>query len=169
MKRSATILVILFLTSPATAQTAQAAIAAFSQHCFSPYLTAKTAETVLSGPGTRYDFYDLRPFSVAAVSPATRRSATPGTDRRCEVAFDGEHTVAAIGSVTDALEREGILTEAEMPEGFEETPGTALLAARQLNPQRIAVVHVGTRDGPNGVETFISVERLHPRNLEASE
>ena len=159
----------VFGVTSAQADTADAAITAFSQHCFSPYLTAKTAETALSIPGARYDFYDLRPFSVAAVSPVTRRAATPGTDRRCEVAFDGAHTAAAIISVTDALEREGILTAVDLPEGFEETPGTALLAARQLNPRRVAVVHVGTRDGPNGTETFLSVERLHPRNLEASE
>jgi hypothetical protein len=26
----------------------------------------------------------------------------------------------------------------------------------------VAVVHVGTRPGPNGIETFLNVERLMP-------
>jgi hypothetical protein len=40
--------------------------------------------------------------------------------------------------------------------------GTEFVAARYLNPNRIAVVQVGTRLGPNGIETFINVERLQP-------
>ena len=38
--------------------------------------------------------------------------------------------------------------------------GTSLLGARRLNPRRVAVVHTGTRPGPNGIETFLNVERL---------
>jgi hypothetical protein len=30
------------------------------------------------------------------------------------------------------------------------------------DPNRIAVVQVGTRPGPGGIETFINVERLQP-------
>ncbi|WP_254796861.1 hypothetical protein [Sulfitobacter albidus] len=49
-----------------------------------------------------------------------------------------------------------------MPETFPAQDGTTFIAARQLNPKRIAVVQVGTRPGPNGTETFVSVERLDP-------
>ncbi len=134
---------------------------AFAAHCFSPLLTAETAAERLAP--ARVDFYDLRPFSSAnEVSEPIGRPVTPGTDRRCEVAFDGAHIEAGTAAVLMGLEREGILTEAAVPEAFPAQSGTALIAARYLNPNRIAVVQVGTRPGPNGIETFINVERLEP-------
>jgi hypothetical protein len=134
---------------------------AFAAHCFSPYLTAETAVERLAP--ARVDFYDLRPFSSAnPVSEPTGRPATPGTDRRCEVAFDGEHVEAGTDAVVMGLEREGIETEAEVPAAFPAQDGAEFVAARYLNPNRIAVVQVGTRLGPNGIETFINVERLEP-------
>jgi hypothetical protein len=141
---------------------AEAASAAFAAHCFSPLMTAARAAEVLAAPGTRVDFYDLDPFSATAPSPVTGRAATEGTDRRCEVAFDGTHGDIAASAALAGLEQEGIRTEAPLPDRFEALDGTILLAARQLNPRRIAVVHVGTRPGPNGVETFLTVERLTP-------
>lgn len=135
---------------------------AFAAHCFSPYMTAGRAEEVLASTGARVEFYDLDPFSNASPSPVTGRVATPGTDRRCEVAFDGAHGALAANAAVAGLEREGIRTDAPLPDGYEATDETALLAARQLNPNRVAVVHVGTRPGPNGVETFLTVERLMP-------
>ena len=53
-------------------------------------------------------------------------------------------------------------TEAPLPDRYRATEGTELLAARQLNPRRIAVVHAGTRPGSTGIETFVFVERLMP-------
>ena len=136
------------------------AIAAFGAHCFSPFLTAARATEVLPA---RHDFYDLRPFSGAnPVSEPRLRAATPGTDRRCEVAFDGNAVEAAVQTVAAALEREGIRLVAEIPKDFAIQPGAEFTAARQLNPRRIAVVQVGTRPGPNGLETFMNVERLAP-------
>ena len=134
-------------------------LAAFADNCFSPYMTAAKADAAFNG--LRYDFYDLRPFSDVALSPA-RTQVTPGTDRRCEVATDGDQIAAATEAVTGALSREGITKDAPLPDTHTATEGTALLAARYLNPRRIAVVHVGTRPGPNGVETFLNVERLTP-------
>jgi hypothetical protein len=134
---------------------------AFSDHCFTPLLTAETAAERLAP--ARVDFYDLRPFSSAnAVSDPAGRPATPGTDRRCEVAFDGANIDAGVDAVVAGLTREGILTEAEVPAAFPAQPGADFIAARFLNPNRIAVVQVGTRPGPNGIETFINVERLEP-------
>ncbi|MEJ6390688.1 succinyl-CoA synthetase subunit beta [Gymnodinialimonas ulvae] len=138
------------------------ASAAFASHCFSPFMTAARADEVLASTGARVDFYDLDPLSDVAPSQVTGRAATLGTDRRCEVAFDGDHAELAASAAVAGLEMEGIRTEAPLPDRYQPVDSTVLLAARQLNPRRIAVVHVGTRPGPNGVETFLFVERLMP-------
>ncbi|MEM9320596.1 MAG: succinyl-CoA synthetase subunit beta [Pseudomonadota bacterium] len=136
------------------------AASAFADHCFSPFLTAQAAAANLP---SGHDFYDLDPFRDSnPISEPRGRPATPGTDRRCEVAFDGADVEAGIAAVTQGLRKEGIDTEAAVPADFPAQAGTGFIAARQLNPTRIAVVQVGTRPGPNGVETFISVERLVP-------
>ena len=137
-------------------------VQSFADNCFSPFLTAAKAETALRTPGVRVDFYDLDPFSSVLPSPVVGRPATPGTDRRCEIAFDGDHRAIAVKAAVEALKSEGIVSEADLPQTHTKTGGTALLAARQLNPKRIAVVHVGTRPGPSGPETFMTVERLIP-------
>jgi hypothetical protein len=159
-------MVALFTLAPVLAvadpEVAEAANSAFAAHCFSPFMTAERAEEVLASTGARVDFYDLDPFSNVAPSPVTGRPATQGTDRRCEVSFDGDHGDLAASAAVAGLEMEGIRTEAPLPDRYQPTDGTVLLAARQLNPRRIAVVHVGTRPGPNGVETFLMVERLTP-------
>ena len=135
-------------------------MAAFGDHCFSPFLTAERAAEVLPA---RHDFYDLRPFSGSnPVSEPQVRAATPGTDRRCEVAFDGSSVEAAVQTIAAALDREGIRQTADVPADFPVQTGAEFTAARQLNPRRIAVVQVGTRPGPNGLETFMNVERLDP-------
>jgi hypothetical protein len=134
---------------------------AFAEHCFSPFLTAETAAERLAP--ARVDFYDLRPFRPGTpVSEPAGRPVTPGTDRRCEVAFDGAHVEAGTHAVRAGLRREGILAEAAVPTGFPTQRGADFVAARYLNPNRIAVVQVGTRPGPDGIETFINVERLEP-------
>jgi hypothetical protein len=137
---------------------------AFADHCFSPFMTSERAQEVLAATGARVDFYDLDPLSGGPVSPVTGRARTEGTDRRCEVAFDGDHAGRAVEAAVSGLAAEGIATGAPVPASYAVTDGTALLAARQLNPNRVAVVHVGTRPGPNGTETFLLVERLIPRD-----
>ena len=136
----------------------------FADTCFSPFLTAETARSRLMSRDIRVEFYDLLPFSDAAPSPVTGRAATGGTDRRCEVAFDGDHGVRAAQAAMLGLTTEGITSDAALPTTHSEArvPGTTLLAARNLNPKRIAVVHTGTRPGPNGIETFLMVERMTP-------
>ena len=135
---------------------------AFVTNCFSPFMTAAKAAKVLNLANARYDFYDLDPFSNVAPSPVTGRAATPGTDRRCEIAVDGDHRKPFAMAATARLQAEGITTPAPVPATHTATSETELLAARQLNPKRIAVVHVGLRPGPNGPETFVYVERLEP-------
>ncbi|MEW9921052.1 succinyl-CoA synthetase subunit beta [Marimonas sp. MJW-29] len=142
--------------------TARAAMDLFADHCFSPFHTAEKARKAFALSGTTYDFYDLDPFSIADPSPATGRPVTPGTDRRCEIAFPGNHADKAATTAVEALNKEGIITPTPLPASYTETDTTTLLAARKLNPRRTAIVHVGTRKGPQGTETFMLVERLLP-------
>lgn len=132
--------------------------------CFSPFLTADTAKRAFNMAHPRHDFFDLDPVSDVAPSPATG-DVTPGADRRCKVAFDGDYCARASEAAMSALAQEGILTKADVTEtdARAATDGTALPAARQLNPTRIAVEHVGTRPGPDGIGTFVTVERLRPQ------
>ena len=141
-----------------------AALDAFARNCFSPFLTAASAEAAVAPTGARFDFYDARPFSDAAPSSTGGRAPTAGTDRRCEVSFDGDHGADAAGVAAAAAVAEGITDAAPLPDTHAATEGTTLLAARYLNPNRIAVVHTGTRPGPDGTETFLLVERLEPLN-----
>ncbi len=140
-----------------------AAIKAFTANCFSPFLTAETARSAFESIRARHDFYDLNPVSDVPPSPASF-TATPNTDRRCAVAFNGDRGDIAAQRAIAALEAEGIEKDAPLPFSHENArlPGTTLLAARFLNPGRIAVVHTGTRPGADGPETFLSVERLNP-------
>lgn len=144
------------------AELAQAASEAFAANCFSPFMTAERAQEVLASTGARVEFYDLDPLSNGPVSPVVGRMATQGTDRRCEVAFDGDHGPLAENEAAAGLAMEGIDTVSPVPDRYQPSEGTRLLAARFLNPRRVAVVHVGTRPGPNGVETFLMVERMTP-------
>ncbi len=135
----------------------------FADNCFSPFLTAEGAEAAFSNlDSARVEFYDLDPLSEGTPSPVVGRPATAGTDRRCEVSFDGDFAELAASAALIGLNVEGLGEEAPLPDRYERTQGTELLAVRQLNPRRIAVVHVGTREGPNGTETFMLVERMTP-------
>ena len=145
-----------------TQATARAAMQLFADNCFSPYMTAEKARKTFALTGTTYDFYDLDPFSSAEPSPATGRPVTPGTDRRCEISFAGDYAEKAAEAAMNALAAEMIFTPADVPARYQADAGTTLLAARRLNPRRTAIVHMGTRKGPQGTETFMLVERLLP-------
>jgi len=126
-------------------------------------MTGTRAATVLALGGGRHDFYDTRPFRPGTpISEPGQRAPTPGTDRRCEVAFDGDYVDESVAAILEALALEDITKKAEVPADFPTIAGTEVIEARFLNPNRIAVVQVGTRAGPNGVETFMNVERLVP-------
>ena len=147
--------------SAVVAQDAASVGKAFADHCFSPHLTAETAQSNLGPSGARIDFYDLRPFSANAPSPVTGRRLTAGTDRRCEVAFDGNHPAEATHWLKVGLEQEGLLRKnVELPNSVRPNPNARIIAAAQLNPNRIAIVYVGVREYNGAQETFIKVERL---------
>lgn len=160
--RAATALIVSVVSGLATQAFANdAALTAFAANCLSPRLTADVAMDRFGSAGARHDFYDLAPFPNVPPSPAAT-PVTPGTDRRCELSFDGDAGAKAAETATLALAAERIATQAPLPPTHMPLPGTTLLAARALNPARIAVVHTGTRPGPDGIETFLSVERLTP-------
>lgn len=159
IRQSAFALALFSGAANAQSGDAESAIIAFTENCFSPRMTAARAADVFDLPGVAHDFYDLDPLIAPAPSPATG-DVTPGTDRRCEVSFAGDLAGPAAAATVQRLDREGIRSPAAIPAQFTETPGTALLAARRLNPRKIAVVHVGTRPGTSGIETFMNVERL---------
>ena len=167
-QQGAVILSVVLAASVAEARSPQtdatSGMDAFARHCFSPFLSGDAADEAFNLPNLRHDFYDLDPFTRVPPTEA-KTTATPGTDRRCEVSFNGDYAEQAMAAAVEALRRERILLEVPLPETHAEArlPGTALLAARQLNPRRTAVVHVGTRPGPSGVETFLNVERLRPQ------
>lgn len=141
--------VVALAASPAAAD----GLAAWSEHCLSPFMTAARAAAVLPAA---HDFYDLRPFSDVAPSPGG--DVTPGTDRRCAVTVAGARGEAAVAAAEGALAREGIDAAVPVPATHAPGPGTVLMAARALNPRRIAVVEVREADGA----TTLSVERLTP-------
>ena len=139
------------------------AFQAFYDNCLNPRLVRSDLDG-LTDQGIKVDFYDLNPFSAPAITPATGRAATPNTDRRCEIAFDAELGADAADVAVEALQNERIMTQTPLPLTHTNAglPGTTLLAARKLNPKRIAVVHTGTRPSDSGIETFLMVERLTP-------
>lgn len=147
----------------ANADIVDQAFQVFYDNCLNPHLMKTDLEAQLTD-GIRVDFYDLKPFSARTITPVTGRAATPDTDRRCEVAFDADLGGKAAELAADALLNERIMTQTPLPTTHTNAGlhGTTLLAARKLNPNRIAVVHTGTRPSDTGIETFLMVERLTP-------
>lgn len=166
----ATIFVVLMVSRAASAAappaTAELAIGAFADTCTIRGLTASEAEARMrdyvarqGGEGLpfRLAFYDI------TLEP-TDRGVTPGTDRRCEVAFPGNHTAPATEALMALMQQPPVFGRPiPLPITHSPQPGTAFIEGRQLNPRVAAVVHVGTRPtGGDGLETFMNVERLRP-------
>jgi hypothetical protein len=166
----ATLFLVLIVVRGASAgmpapSTADLAIGAFADTCTMRGLTASEAEQRMrnfvaaqGGDGLpfRLEFYDitLQPTDLAV---------TPGTDRRCEVAFPGTHTIPATRALIALMERPPVFgTPIPLPITHSPAPGTHFIEGRQLNPRVAAVVHVGTRSAAAGTETFMNVERLEP-------
>ena len=90
-------------------------------------------------------------------------SAYPSGLRNAEPCAPGPaNAVLAAVQALAGLKTQGTTQDAPLRATYAQNAGSQLLAARQLNPRRIAVVHAGTRPGPNGIETFLNVARLTP-------
>lgn len=146
-------------------QIADLALGAFGETCTIRGMTADRADARMrayvaahGGTGLPFDlaFYDI------TIEP-TDMTVTPGTDRRCEVAFRGDHTAQAVETLLALMATPPVFGQPiPLPVTHSPHPGTSFIEGRQLNPRVAAVVHVGTRDAATGLETFINVERLLP-------
>lgn len=141
----------------AAAAQAHPAIDAFVAYCFKAGQTSAQARenmTALVG--------DPLPFTLTFWDKTLELA--PGTpayaERRCEVSFDGDHATKAVTQVQAKMAAPPVFgTSIPLTAPFEATDGTAYIDARELLRSRVAVVHIGTRPGP---ETFIRVDRLPP-------
>ena len=88
--------------------------------------------------------------------------APQGVERRCEVAFDGDHRTAAIKALRVQMATPPVFgTKIPLPDTHTADDGTALIEGRELLRKRVAVVQVGTRAAQGGVQTYMGVDRLY--------
>ena len=145
------------LAAPAVASDARAAIDTFNAWCF------KTGQTVADA--RRNMQADGAPFTLTfwddSLEPRPA-DAPRGVERRCEVAFDGDHTAEAIAALREQMATPPVFgTPIPLPDTHTATTGTALIEGRELLRGRVAVVHVGTRNAPDAPVTFMAVDRLY--------
>lgn len=155
MRLIAFLFVGLSISTPAAAVGANVAITAFNTWCFQAGQTESSIRANMErdiGAPLPFDltFWDL------SLEPATD-DLPAGIERRCEVAFDGDHTKVAIDALRVQMATPPVFGSAiALPSTHTPLPGTALIEARELLRGRVAVVHVGMRD----TKTFIAVDRL---------
>ena len=150
------------LTGPVAAgqEPAAVAIKAFNAWCF------KAGQTEAEARANMTDLVgEPLPFELTfwddSLEP--RPSDAPeGVERRCEVAFAGNETEAAIEALRKQMATPPIFGQAiPLPGTHTENPGTALIEGRELLRGRVAVVHVGTRTNEGRLQTFMAVDRLY--------
>ncbi|MBW4709687.1 hypothetical protein KX928_18015 [Roseobacter sp. YSTF-M11] len=150
----AAVICIAFASTAAAGSVADSAIASFNAICFKAGQTAAEARARLQGRDGSPLPYALTFWDIT-LEPAP--DAPPQIERRCEVAFDGDHTDAAIAALRAQMATPPVFGFAiALPATHEPLPGTALIEGRELLRGRVAVVHVGLRDG----RTFMAVDRL---------
>ncbi|WP_187430270.1 hypothetical protein ROLI_007850 [Roseobacter fucihabitans] len=153
MIRAALISAVMAL--PAAAQTApETAIGTFNAVCFKAGQTATLARTRMETRAGSPLPFDLTFWDIT-LEPAN--SAPAQIERRCEVAFAGDHTAPAIAALRVQMAMPPVFGHAiPLPATHRPQAGTALIEARALLRGRIAVVHIGTRSD----QTFMAVDRL---------
>ncbi len=136
---------------------ANPAIATFNKWCFKAGQTETQARANMNA--------DTAPFTLTFWdhSLGSRPADTSnGIERRCEIAFDGDHTLPAIKALQVQMATPPVFgTQISLPTTHHRLPGTALIQGRELLRDRVAVVHVGTRNAVNGIKTFMAVDRLY--------
>jgi hypothetical protein len=156
MRTSLHIVALCALAAPACASS-DVAIAAFNEWCFKAGQTETQARANMNADTADFTltFWDdsLEP------RPA---DAPRGVERRCDVAFDGNQTDAAIAALRTQMATPPVFgTEIPLPDTHAPLPGTALIEGRELLRGRVAVVHVGLRQTSDATETFMTVDRLY--------
>ncbi|MGC3939148.1 hypothetical protein ACOTTU_15200 [Roseobacter sp. EG26] len=154
------LIISCLLASPVMAGTvASTAIDSFNAICFKAGQTAAEARMRMEARAGSPLPFDLT-FWDKTLQPAP--DTPPKIERRCEVRFDGDHTDTAIAALRKQMATPPVFGFAiDLPDTHAEASGTALIEGRELLRGRVAVVHVGTRDG----QTFMAVDRL-PRGWE---
>lgn len=150
------LLPLAFAISAQTA-TANPAITAFNTWCFKAGQTETQARANMNADAASFTltFWDdsLEP------RPA---DAPDGVERRCEAAFDGDHTTSAITAMRTQMTTPPVFgAKIPLPDTHQPTNGTALIEGRELLRGRVAVVHVGTRKTDIKNQTFMAVDRLY--------
>ncbi|APE44343.1 hypothetical protein BOO69_13725 [Sulfitobacter alexandrii] len=140
-----------------TSTPARIAITTFNDWCFKAGQTVADARTNMQADGAPFTltFWDdsLEP------RPA---DAPEGVERRCEVAFDGDHTAEAMEALRAQMATAPVFgTPIPLPDTHSPASGTTLIEGRELLRGRVAVVHVGTRNAPAAPVTFMAVDRLY--------
>lgn len=151
----ALIAISLLCTSWTASAQAHPAIDAFTAWCFKAGQTPAQARANMAG-----DAGDPLPFALSFWDKSLQ--AAPGTpdhsERRCEVSFEGDHATEAVAKVQAKMAKPPVFgSSIPLTAPFAADAGTAYIDARELLRKRVAVVHIGTRAGP---ETFIRVDRL---------
>ena len=160
MYRIAFFLFVLCAPSLTAAGEARDAIRAFNAHCFTKGMTLEQAQQrmrrISNTPGVAPLPFELA-FYDTTIAPAP--AAHPGTDRRCQITFDGDYTADALTALQHQMATPPVFgTPGDLPRTHAPQAGTTFIQGRDLPLNRRAVVHVGLRDG----KTFISVDRLAP-------
>lgn len=142
------------------ADPAPAAIASFNAVCFTAGQTADRARE-------RMQARDGTPLPYTLTFWDTTLEPAPGVpaliERRCKVSFKGQHANAAITALRKQMATPPVFGfDVPLPATHAAGPGTALIKGRELLRGRVAVVHVGIKDG----STFMTVDRL-PADWEA--
>lgn len=146
------------LAAPTAASSdGRTAIDTFNAWCFKAGQTLAEARINMKADGAPFTLT----FWDDSLEPRPE-DAPRGVERRCEVAFDGDHTAAAIEALRLQMATPPVFgTPIPLPDTHAVTTGTSLIEGRELLRGRVAVVHVGLRNAPDAPVTFMAVDRLY--------
>jgi|GEM_PF-1856615 hypothetical protein len=148
-------LAMMCVGASSSAAVAHPAIDAFTAYCFKAGQTPAQAHANMVGVAGAPLPFTLT-FWDKTLEPAPNTPAH--AERRCEVTFAGEHASDAVMQVQAKMAMRPVFgTSIPLTAPYAPGAGTAYIDARELLRKRVAVVHIGTRKGP---ETFIRVDRL---------
>lgn len=156
MRKSLHIFAFCAIAAPANASS-DTAIAAFNDGCFKAGQTEAQARANMNADTADFTLT----FWDDSLQPRPK-DAPEGVERRCDVAFDGDHTDAAIAAMRAQMATPPVFgTRIPLPDTHAPLPGTALIEGRELLRGRVAVVHVGLRGSSDEPQTFMTVDRLY--------
>ena len=129
------------------------AVSTFNKWCFKAGQTESQARANMDANDAAFTltFWD----DSLAPRPA---DAPEGIERRCMIAFDGNHTRDATEALHKKMATPPVFgTAIPLPETHAVTDTTTYIEGRELLKRRVAVVHIGRNNG----RTFMAVDRLY--------